>query len=219
MITEETKRKALEGDPEAQWALGDAYEYGDIPPEPGKTSMECALEWLKKSADQGHKPGQFTYGSLLYYDQVPGIEHEEALKQALPLLIEASTSDTACGREAQYLIGRMYYYGNGVAQDKAKGMEWFEKAANQGQSESLFLLSMEDLMSAINEITSGDPQKAKGLYLKVCKNLTKALEIGFTNRKMPEEAQSALEMAKSHLLQNFGIGDAELDEYMRSGIV
>jgi hypothetical protein len=49
--------------------------------------------------------------------------------------------------------------------------------------------------------------------------LTNAFEIGFTNKKMPEQALPALDMAKSHLRQDFGIGDAGLDEYMRSGIV
>jgi len=35
---------------------------------------------------------------------------------------------------AQYLMGRMYYYGRGVTQDYKKAVEWFTKAAEQGNA-------------------------------------------------------------------------------------
>jgi TPR repeat protein len=34
--------------------------------------------------------------------------------------------------EAQYRIGRMYEFGAGYTQDKAQGIAWLTKAANQG---------------------------------------------------------------------------------------
>lgn len=37
--------------------------------------------------------------------------------------------------KAQFQLGRIYYFGDGVDQNKALGLEWMEKAANQGNAE------------------------------------------------------------------------------------
>lgn len=38
--------------------------------------------------------------------------------------------------EAQYNLGRLYFYGWGVAQDYSKARQWFKKAAAQGLPEA-----------------------------------------------------------------------------------
>ena len=35
-------------------------------------------------------------------------------------------------KKTQFNLGRMYYFGEGVKQDYAKALEWFQKAAEQG---------------------------------------------------------------------------------------
>ena len=42
--------------------------------------------------------------------------------------------------DAQYILGEMYFFGNGVPQDYAKAREWFEKAAAQGHAGAQFAL-------------------------------------------------------------------------------
>ena len=36
--------------------------------------------------------------------------------------------------EAQYWLGRCYYFGEGVAWDRAEAVKWFRKAAEQGDA-------------------------------------------------------------------------------------
>ncbi len=39
---------------------------------------------------------------------------------------------------AQYKLGLMYIYGEGVDSDSTKAIEWFKKAGNQGHAEALY---------------------------------------------------------------------------------
>lgn len=56
-------------------------------------------------------------------------DYAEAMNQWLPL---AERGDP----EAQYRIGRLYYYGRGVGQDYAQAGEWYLRAAEQGHARS-----------------------------------------------------------------------------------
>jgi len=56
-------------------------------------------------------------------------DYAEALNQWLPL---AERGDP----ESQYRVGRLYYYGRGVAQDYAQAGEWYLQAAEQGHARS-----------------------------------------------------------------------------------
>jgi len=44
--------------------------------------------------------------------------------------------------DAQYAIGYMYYYGQGVVEDRTKALGWMKKAAEQGNSDAIKALSM-----------------------------------------------------------------------------
>ena len=44
--------------------------------------------------------------------------------------------------DAQYIVGRMYYLGEGVTQDYSKAASWFDKAANQDDAVAQFDLAM-----------------------------------------------------------------------------
>lgn len=39
--------------------------------------------------------------------------------------------------DAQYAIGYMYYYGEGVVEDRKKAMQWINKAAKAGQPDAV----------------------------------------------------------------------------------
>ncbi len=56
-------------------------------------------------------------------------DYAEAMAQWLPL---AEHGDP----DAQYRVGRLYYYGRGVKQDYAKAGEWYLQAAEQGHARS-----------------------------------------------------------------------------------
>ena len=44
--------------------------------------------------------------------------------------------------EAQYALGFMYKWGEGVEQDYKKAFEWYTKAAEQGNSDALYTLGV-----------------------------------------------------------------------------
>ncbi|VEG89745.1 tetratricopeptide repeat protein [Legionella spiritensis] len=44
--------------------------------------------------------------------------------------------------DAQYAVGYMYYYGQGVVEDRKKAWYWINKAANAGQPDALEALKI-----------------------------------------------------------------------------
>lgn len=44
--------------------------------------------------------------------------------------------------EAEYAVGYMYYYGQGVVENKGKARYWIEKAAKHGQGEAITALTL-----------------------------------------------------------------------------
>jgi len=65
--------------------------------------------------------------------------------------------------EAQFNLGEMYYYGEGVTQDYEKAFKWYEKAAKQGLVEAqLFVAKMSDKGSGVTQ----DFKKAFKWYSK-----------------------------------------------------
>ena len=44
--------------------------------------------------------------------------------------------------DAQYAVGYMYYYGQGVVENRKKAWYWIERAANAGQSDAVSALSI-----------------------------------------------------------------------------
>jgi len=72
------------------------------------------------SAEQKFKTGEELYKNNKF-------------KEALPYLTDAANSGHA---EAQCMLGRMYYFGDGVASDYATAMKWFQKSAAQGYAKA-----------------------------------------------------------------------------------
>ena len=58
-------------------------------------------------------------------------DYATALREFQPL---AERGDST----AQYRIGRMYYYGQGVPQDYAEALDWYRKAAVKGDAEAMY---------------------------------------------------------------------------------
>jgi TPR repeat protein len=64
---------------------------------------------------------QLQQGKRLYNEQ----HYKEAMRILLPLACD-------CIAEAEYAVGYMYYYGNGVPQDTDMGTFWIRRAAQHG---------------------------------------------------------------------------------------
>ena len=80
--------------------------------------------------------------------------------------------------QAQHLVGRRYYFGDGVIEDRKKAVEWQTRAAEQGHATAQYILG---LLYSAGEGVSQDKTKAVAL-------ITEAAEQGLA------EAQHALGM-------------------------
>ena len=134
MNFEEIRAKAIAGDAEAQFRLGDAIQWGDIPPDDhNKTPLDCAMEWYKKSADGDFVGALYTLGNIYYAGAKQG-----GLNKALEYFMRAAEKGDA---EAQFYVALCYSpngdkFGNKIEfEDESKRTEeiiyWLKKSAEQ----------------------------------------------------------------------------------------
>jgi TPR repeat protein len=110
------------------------------------------------------------------FDEALALHANGEFKQALPLMIEAAE----LGRpEAMSLLGTMYLFGNGVAENGREAVFWLSKSIELGYEESISVLGMAfatgkagvkiDLDKAIEMLTfgaqRGDDQSARMLLM------------------------------------------------------
>ncbi|MCY3757517.1 MAG: tetratricopeptide repeat protein [Acidobacteria bacterium] len=111
------QRRAQQGDPGAQYALGDMYSTGEGVPR----DVRKAVKWYRKAAEQGHASAQFAL--VLYSSEVP--EWEEWLRLA------AKQGHI----QAQLYLASRYREGDWV-----KAVKWYREAAEKGHAEAQTLL-------------------------------------------------------------------------------
>ena len=143
---------AEQGDPEAQYNLGEAYRKGE-----GVLKDDAeAARWYRMAAEQGHRYAQGSLG--LAYRKGEGVLKDDAeavrwfqmaAEQGsfhflrLRVLIAGGDRDPAEAArvfqmvaeqgdpEAQFSLGTAYMEGAGVSQDLAEAARWFQMAAEQ----------------------------------------------------------------------------------------
>ena len=115
------RRLAGQGNPEAQFVLGDRYQYGKgVVPDNTR-----AVAWYQRAADQGLADGQASLAIM--YELGLGVPQDYAHA--------ATLNRTAADQGhpmAQLHLGWAYAGGRGVPQDDAEAVAWFQKAAEQG---------------------------------------------------------------------------------------
>jgi len=116
-ISKELLEKAKNGDPEAQYEVGDEYAE--------EKNYKKAFEWYKKAAEQGYARAQYNFGVM--YEQGPGTLKD--YKKAVKWYKKAAEQGYA---QAQYNLGVMYSQGQGTLKDYKKALKWYQKAAKQG---------------------------------------------------------------------------------------
>jgi hypothetical protein len=119
------------GDPDAQVALGTAYNSNlGVPVDANK-----AFALMKQSAEQGYAPGQHGLGTM--YASGDGVRKNaaEAFKW-FSLAAEQGYS------RAQGAIAGMYQTGMGVKKDKAAAIAWLRKAADNNNAQEQYELGI-----------------------------------------------------------------------------
>ena len=126
----EIRRRAEQGDVDAQFTLGTLYSFSQIIfANGGRAGPESdpaeAAKWYRLAAGQGHAIAQNNLGSMYAYGR--GVPQDDA--EAVRWYRQAAAQGEA---EAQYNLGLMYANGTGVPQDDVLAYAWLNLAVEQG---------------------------------------------------------------------------------------
>lgn len=119
-----TRCLARQGDPSAQFALGNAYENGVGV----EADAALAARWYRRAA--APRGGETSLA-------IPSPTGEEAHGR----LLGADRAGTPGNAEAQYRLGRMYLEGRGVDKSRSRARNWLGRAAEQGHEAAADLLA------------------------------------------------------------------------------
>lgn len=198
--------KAKRGDARAQYELAAAYFQGT---DGYAQNVPLALEWLGKSAAQGNVEANYRLGEI-YFHGYGGVPKDLA-KAAAAFGVAPDF------QEAKIYLGYMYFMGQGVAANEAKGIQLLREAAAKGQANASKLLweayaagkltpANDGELSRLLEagVAAGDVRAKEALGVRlmmgqgVPKNAARAREM------LPEMAERGSVLAASALAQDIG---------------
>jgi hypothetical protein len=107
--------------PAEAYCLGLSYQFAI---NRGRDSAR-AMQWLRRSADQGHAPAQAVLGYMLEQGIGAAKNPEEAFRWY-------QKAAAAGNDDGQFNLGRAYEHGIGVARDPGRARDSYERAAAQG---------------------------------------------------------------------------------------
>jgi len=148
----EKQRLAEQGDPRAQYELGDYFaECHAFDLE--ERFYDDAVQWYDKAAEQGYADARLKRHNMRYLvgatvgDRCSkslalatvnlGLTGVEDLAKKSPQWRKIADQGLA---EAQFMLGNMYACGAGVILDYAEAAGWFRRAAEQGHAKAQYIL-------------------------------------------------------------------------------
>jgi len=129
-------KKADQGDMNAQFAVGSAYDFGEGAPKNG----EKAKKYYLMAAEQGHVEAQNSLGS--------GYEGEGNAIEAASWYYKAAQHNHPLAMNS---LAIYYIKGIGMPEDKNKGLELYTKSAEIGWCGAMYNLGIEYLSGNIVE--------------------------------------------------------------------
>lgn len=121
---------ALEGNPQAQYELGQMYEFGRGVAQ----DYQAAMTWYAKSAEQNYAAAQYAIGLL--YEHGRGVEADASIA-ATWYSKAAEQGDTWAINN----LAMLYSYGKGVEANESKANELYLQAANLGHFQAQYNLA------------------------------------------------------------------------------
>ncbi|MEZ5709613.1 MAG: SPOR domain-containing protein [Blastomonas sp.] len=126
---QEWRAPAIEGDPDAQFNMGQAYKLGRGVP----MDLNIAQDWFRRAADQGHMQASDNYGLILFQNN----RREDAMPY-----IEASAKRGE--PRAQYVLGTALFNGDMMNKDWVRAYALMTRASAQGLPQASKSLSTMD---------------------------------------------------------------------------
>jgi localization factor PodJL len=136
--------QSIEGDPAAQFQLGEAQLQGGSPEEGARL--------IQSAASQGYPPAQYRLGKL-YETGTAGVPRDDVQAR-----MWTERAAVAGNRNAMHNLGLMYAEGRGAEQSDQTAAQWFERAAQIGATDSQFNLAV------LYEQGRGVPQSLADAY-------------------------------------------------------
>lgn len=140
MAVAEWRQPALDGDPDAQFNLGQAYKFGRGVP----MDLNLAADWFRKAAEQGHLQAGDNYGLILFQNN--------QRREAIPWL---ETSAKRGEPRAQYLLGTAHFNGELVEKDWVRAYALMTRASASGLPQASQNLSAMDQYIPLNDRQKG----------------------------------------------------------------
>lgn len=113
----EWRQPALDGDPDAQFNLGQAYKFGRGVP----MDLDIAADWFRKAAEKGHLQAGDNYGLILF--------QSNKRREALPWLQKSAQRGEP---RAQYLLGTAHFNGDLLEKDWVRAYALMTRASAAG---------------------------------------------------------------------------------------
>lgn len=133
--------KAYDGDPEAQYRLGEMFADGTGT----VVDQSEAVYWYSRATEQGHAAAQYKLGNAYFH----GVGTKPDKAKALEWWHIAAENGN---REAQYHLGRAYFYGIDVQQNSKVALDWFERSAQSDYQQALDFLVRVGSTNQQNEV-------------------------------------------------------------------
>lgn len=140
-----TLRRAFRGDAMSQCEIGDFYTEGE------HRDYREAIKWYTISAEGGYERAFLEMGKVYDLD-IPEIPNGK--KKAMKIYLKLATQGYPT---AQCILGRKYWFGDGVEVDLGQAVKWLSKAAEQKLEEAVRNLA--DLYASV-----GDTENANKWY-------------------------------------------------------
>ncbi len=99
--------------------------------------LKAHLDTIQKGAQADNSNDLFLLG-YYYYSEAENSNDPETFAKAKQYFLDAEKMGS---KDATFLLGELYYYGEGVPQDYQKAAQYYQKAADAGQAEALFSLA------------------------------------------------------------------------------
>jgi cell division septation protein DedD len=131
---------AIAGNPDAQFNLGQAYKLGRGVP----ADLIQAEEWYRKAAIQGHPQAEDNYGLALFQNG--------KRTQAVAWLEKSSNRGEP---RAQFVLGTMYFNGDGVERDWVRAYALIVRSSQSGLPQASAALGQMDKYISLGERQQG----------------------------------------------------------------
>ena len=171
--------KANAGDAEAQYQLGNMYNFGDGV----RRDYAQALVWYRKGAEQGDAESEFQLGGLYHFGH--GVPQDDA--QGFAWIMKAAEQGHT---DAEFFISTCYGEGWGVAKDDAQGIVWLRKGSGAGTLQFTIISSVGRMRPAIDGVSQDYAEAYFWLDLAASES---------DSRKERKEAVKKRDKAASHL--------------------